>query len=86
MLGGILANGILSRTQGCKFDKSGMDGSQHIWSEELFGQQGVLAMTPAAGYIKFVPGAMSLSKALQESNGDPWHCKDSSTQATHRVR
>ena len=33
---------------------------------------GVLAMTPDAGYIKFVPGAVSLSKALAQSNGDPW--------------
>ena len=27
-------------------------------------------MTPDAGYIKFVPGAVSLSKALAQSNGD----------------
>ncbi|CAE7264222.1 VPS34 [Symbiodinium microadriaticum] len=27
-------------------------------------------MTPSAGYIKFVPGAVSLSKALAQSNGD----------------
>ena len=33
---------------------------------------GVLAMTPDAGYIKFVPGAVSLSKALAQSNGDAW--------------
>ncbi|CAJ1460388.1 unnamed protein product [Effrenium voratum] len=30
----------------------------------------VLAMTPNAGYIKFVPGAVSLSKALAQANGD----------------
>ena len=29
-------------------------------------------MTPDAGYIKFVPGAVSLSRALAQSNGDPW--------------
>ena len=34
--------------------------------------QGVLAMTPSAGYIKFVPGAVSLSKALAQSNGEAY--------------
>lgn len=29
-------------------------------------------MTPSGGYIKFVPGAVSLSKALAQSNGATW--------------
>lgn len=36
-------------------------------------------MTPDAGYIKFVPGAVSLSRALAQSNGDPW-CSESVSQ------
>jgi len=50
-----------------------------VWQERLpkeenemlrFVPYRVLAMTPDAGYIKFVPGAVSLSKALAQSNGD----------------
>lgn len=50
-----------------------------VWQERLpkeenemlrFVPYRVLAMTPDAGYIKFVPGAVSLSRALAQSNGD----------------
>ncbi|CAK9096167.1 unnamed protein product [Durusdinium trenchii] len=50
-----------------------------VWQERLpkeendmlrFVPYRVLAMTPSGGYIKFVPGAVSLSKALAQSNGD----------------
>ncbi|CAE8702297.1 unnamed protein product [Polarella glacialis] len=50
-----------------------------VWKESLppaesamlrFVPYRVLAMTPRAGYVKFVPGAVSLSKALSQSNGD----------------
>eukprot|EP00913_Durusdinium_trenchii_P035706 g33411.t1 len=50
-----------------------------VWEERLPSEESellrfvpyrVLAMTPDAGYIKFVPGAVSLSKAFASSNGD----------------
>eukprot|EP00930_Biecheleria_cincta_P069547 TRINITY_DN57277_c0_g1_i1.p1 TRINITY_DN57277_c0_g1~~TRINITY_DN57277_c0_g1_i1.p1 ORF type:complete len:1027 (+),score=134.42 TRINITY_DN57277_c0_g1_i1:205-3285(+) len=50
-----------------------------VWKESLPAEEHEMlrflpyktrAMTPNAGYVKFVPGAVSLSKALGESHGD----------------
>jgi len=52
---------------------------ERVWQERLPAREHemlrlapyrVLAMTPNAGYVKFVPGAVSLSKALCRSRGD----------------
>lgn len=52
---------------------------ERVWRERLPAREHqmlrlapyrVLAMTPYAGYVKFVPGAVSLSKALYRSRGD----------------
>lgn len=52
---------------------------ERVWQERLppaehemlrLAPYRVLAMTPNAGYVKFVPGAVSLSKALYRSRGD----------------
>lgn len=50
-----------------------------VWRERLptaehemlrFVPYRVLAMTPRAGFVKFVPGAVSMSKAMYQSHGD----------------
>ena len=42
-------------------------------------------MTPDAGYIKFVPGAVSLSRALAQSNGDTWQLAGQRCETSPKV-